>query len=807
MRTWQNFGIADPGESRHVSVRLGKRVVLLAAMGAVLSIAAFVALWLREERVADLQFHVRAKNAAIALQGGIEGDLNQLTALRALFDGGHVSRSQFDVFASELLDEKPAILSVSWIPRVDTAGRAAHEQEAVGEGFADYQIRAVTPKGLVRAPDRAEHLPVYYTSEKAHSRTVLGLDLADGGIRQRALERARDMNRLAASDLLTLQSGEGDRRGFFVALPLYRQGAPRDTAAERRENLIGFVQGVFQTSRMVEKILGEIRIPADLYLYAPDNDIDPVYILPSADIVQPRSMPELVAGRHLASAIKVADTVWTLVAVPVPQPVANHVQAWLVLIAGLLLSAATTSHMWSSTLYATRLERANERISELAAKDPLTCLSNRRAFLERLGERFAVAQKSGSRFSVLYCDLDHFKDINDTLGHSAGDALLRQVAERLTAVVAAKDIVARFGSDEFALLHAPADGAEPADALANRVIAALTAPYSILDNELHITASIGISTFSLALANADSMMMQADLALNHAKELGRNCFYHHTEALDQAVRERVEIAEELRTALRRGELEVHYQPQVELASGRIIGLEALVRWSHPHRGMVPPSVFIPVAEHTGLIVELGRWVFDETCRQVRIWSDAGIAPNTVAVNVSAVQCQYSDLIKDTAESLARWVVQPSAIEIELTESVLMASLLHGDMIERLRQLGLRIAIDDFGTGYSSLSYLTSYPVDRLKVAQELVFKVDAGGRHACVVRAAILLAEELGIELVAEGVETDSQASFLVEAGCLLGQGYLFGRPMSAEQTTEFLRSKFASRMPAPLVESVLVAA
>jgi EAL domain-containing protein (putative c-di-GMP-specific phosphodiesterase class I) len=263
----------------------------------------------------------------------------------------------------------------------------------------------------------------------------------------------------------------------------------------------------------------------------------------------------------------------------------------------------------------------------------------------------------------------------------------------------------------------------------------------------------------------------------------------------------------LRTALRRGELEVHYQPQVELASGRIIGLEALVRWNHPHRGMVPPSVFIPVAENTGLIVELGRWVFDETCRQVRIWSDAGIAPNTVAVNVSAVQCQYSDLIKDTAESLARWGVQPSAMEIELTESVLMASLLHGDMIERLRQLGLRIAIDDFGTGYSSLSYLTSYPVDRLKVAQELVFKVDAGGRHACVVRAAILLAEELGIELVAEGVETDSQASFLVEAGCLLGQGYLFGRPMSAEQTTKFLRSKFASRMPAPLVESVLVAA
>jgi EAL domain-containing protein (putative c-di-GMP-specific phosphodiesterase class I) len=310
------------------------------------------------------------------------------------------------------------------------------------------------------------------------------------------------------------------------------------------------------------------------------------------------------------------------------------------------------------------------------------------------------------------------------------------------------------------------------------------------ESNVHVTASIGIGIWSAAIAGSEALVMQADLALYRAKDDGRNCYRFHVTELDRQVHERVVVAEELRRGIERGELELHYQPLVELRSGRIIGLEALARWNHPERGLIMPSVFIPLAEQSGSIVALGRWVIDEACRQLRLWRDQNILAPLVSVNVSALQLRTGcDLARDVSSSLVRWGIAPTDLEIELTESVLMeAAQRHSKNLEQLRQLGVRIAIDDFGTGYSSFGYLATYPVTRLKIAQELVFPVTTDSRSAAVVRAAIDLGNALGIEVIAEGVETGAHARFLATAGCGQAQGYYFSRPLNAPRATELLR-------------------
>jgi EAL domain-containing protein (putative c-di-GMP-specific phosphodiesterase class I) len=329
------------------------------------------------------------------------------------------------------------------------------------------------------------------------------------------------------------------------------------------------------------------------------------------------------------------------------------------------------------------------------------------------------------------------------------------------------------------------------------------APWTILSSRAAIASGLcrpsafgmyvrrdGRGRYAPDLANADALMVQADIALYRAKEDGRNCCRSHNLELSQQVQERVTVADELRGAVARGELSLHYQPQVELATGRILGLEALLRWHHPTRGLVSPSLFIPIAERSGSILQLGKWAFDEACRQCRIWEDQGIAPEVLAVNFSAVQFRaVAELECGIAESLERWRITPSHIEVELTETVLMkVSEQDDDTLARLRRSGLRIALDDFGTGYSSLSYLTAYTVNRLKIAQQLVLGVTTEPRNATVVRTAIRLASELGIECIAEGVETQAQANFLIAAGCAQAQGFHFSRPVSAARATDLLR-------------------
>jgi diguanylate cyclase (GGDEF)-like protein len=347
-------------------------------------------------------------------------------------------------------------------------------------------------------------------------------------------------------------------------------------------------------------------------------------------------------------------------------------RALIVFASILVVTIIAVIYLFSVGRHSRRLARANQRVSVLAQTDMLTGLANRRAFFEGLGDAVAEARGGGKTFSIFYFDLDHFKDVNDTLGHAVGDELLRQVADRLRATVRRTDLVARFGGDEFAVLEREVFEAEPADALADKIRTALAGAYEINGAVVQATASLGIARYAPDLASADALMVQADMALYQAKEDGRNCCRSYSPELSQQVRERVTIADELRGAVARGEFSLYYQPQVELGTGRIIGLEALLRWHHPTRGVVSPSIFVPIAERSGGILQLGKWAFNEACRQYRSWDDQDLAPEVLAVNFSAVQFKaIPNLESDIAESLERWRVPPSHIEVELTETVLM----------------------------------------------------------------------------------------------------------------------------------------
>jgi diguanylate cyclase (GGDEF)-like protein len=418
-------------------------------------------------------------------------------------------------------------------------------------------------------------------------------------------------------------------------------------------------------------------------------------------------------------------------------------------------------------------------------------LANRGVFVESLRHAISNAKRTGRSFAVIYLDLDHFKDINDTLGHPVGDELLKAVAARLRANTREADTVARFGGDEFAVV-AP-EITEPADVamLAEKLIKALAEPFALLGNDIHTGASIGIDLYGPDALDAETLLSHADVALYRAKAEGRGGYRFFTEAMDSEVRTRVTLGAELREAIDSDQLLLQYQPQVSTESGRINGLEALVRWRHPRRGLVGPEVFVPLAEKIGVVAKLGHWVLWTACRQGKAWLDAGIDPVRIAVNLSALQFKTPQVLeKDIVAALTETGLPPGLLELEITETVLMeTSREHSDILARLRQLGVTIAIDDFGTGYSSLDYLSRFPVDRIKIAQNFVRNLETTPRNAAIVKATIGLARELSITVIAEGVETLKQVELLKGWGCGEAQGFYFAKPLGEAEATAMLRT------------------
>jgi len=445
------------------------------------------------------------------------------------------------------------------------------------------------------------------------------------------------------------------------------------------------------------------------------------------------------------------------------------------------------------------LENANKQLRYLATHDALTGLPNRVLMDDRISQSIGVAHRLEQVFAVLMLDLDRFKMVNDSLGHRAGDELLKEVSLRLKSVVREVDSVTRLGGDEFVVIVAPGSEPNAAHQVAARIIEAMRPPVRIADVEIHTSASVGIAFYPNDGADIETLLARADAAMYSAKERGRNAVQCFMPGMDTATQEKMRLENDMRIALEQNQFELHYQPKVNTATGVMHGAEALLRWHHPVRGAIPPAEFIPIAEESGLIESLGGWVVREACLQARAWQDQGLPPIRVAVNLSPSQFRQGNIVAIIREALQDARLEPQFLEVELTESTVMSDPEESIVIlEELSGMGVLVSVDDFGTGYSSMSYLRRLPIDKLKIDRSFISEVASRSEDALIVRAIVSLAHSLRLKVVAEGVESPEQLEFLKTLGCDQYQGYYYSAALSASQFEELARSR---QRPAPAAD------
>ncbi len=453
----------------------------------------------------------------------------------------------------------------------------------------------------------------------------------------------------------------------------------------------------------------------------------------------------------------------------------------------MIMLQQANAHLVIATIEANKLaeqvQRTKVQLDYLAHHDVLTDLPNRILLQDRLSQAIELARRQGRQLAVMFMDLDQFKHINDSLGHAVGDQLLQSAAQRLVGCVRQSDTVSRQGGDEFVLLLPYIEHAEDAALSAQKMLTALALPHRIDRHDLHISVSIGISIYPDDGRDAETLIKSADTAMYHAKENGRNNYKFFEQDMNARAVQRQSIEASLRRALERQEFLLYYQPKINLHSGTIVGVEALIRWQHPKRGLLLPEQFVPIAEDCGLILPIGRWVLREACRQAQAWRQAGLPPIVVAVNTSALEFRAKDFFENIRATLTDTSLEPHCLELELTESILMRDAESTDsVLHALADLGVKLAIDDFGTGYSSLSYLRKFPIDTLKIDQSFVNQMTTNPDDATIVTAVIGMGKNLKQRVIAEGVETSEQYAFLLAQHCDEGQGYYFGRPVHAEE-------------------------
>jgi diguanylate cyclase (GGDEF)-like protein len=434
------------------------------------------------------------------------------------------------------------------------------------------------------------------------------------------------------------------------------------------------------------------------------------------------------------------------------------------------------------------LQQRQEHLQYLAHYDTLTRLPNRTLFRDRLQQAINLAQRNGQVVAVMFIDLDQFKDINDTLGHAAGDQLLRHVAGRMALVLRDCDTVARWGGDEFTVFIQNVKSAANAAMVAQKLLDLFEIPYNLDEKKIYVTCSVGITLFPEDNDTVDGLLMNADIAMYHAKAEGRNTHRVYNREMNRQTSERVSLQSDLRGALDLNQLSLLYQPKFDAETEKICGFESLIRWQHPHKGMISPARFIPLAEETGLILPITEWVMKTACRQAKKWQDAGFSNFNMAVNLSALSLKRNHAVAMVKEALRESGLPPSSLEIELTESMLIENdKAVGDTLNVFKELGITIAIDDFGTGYSSLSYLHRFPVGVLKIDRSFVWNINRSDNDRAMVAAIIAMAESLNLTVVAEGVETREQLETLRKCRCAVIQGYYFSKPLPEKEAFALL--------------------
>ena len=447
--------------------------------------------------------------------------------------------------------------------------------------------------------------------------------------------------------------------------------------------------------------------------------------------------------------------------------------------------------VWGICRDITQRKVAEEQLYHLAHHDALTGLPNRTLLLDRLTQAKALANRNGQMVAILFLDLDRFKLINDTLGHNVGDQLLQAVSRRLKGCIREIDTLARLGGDEFIITLVNLQEVLDVKNLASKILNSLGKPFQIGEHELFVTTSVGISLFPNDSQQVEGLLKKADIAMYHAKAVGRNNFQFYHQRMDEDAERRLVLANGIRKALEREEFSLHYQPKIDISSGAVTAMEALVRWAHPELGMLPPGEFIPLAEETGLILPLGEWVLRRACAENAEWRRQGLPPFRVAVNISGYQLQQPNLLESIQEILKQAGLSPDALELEITETVVMQNPEFAvGVLKAFRDLGIHISIDDFGTGYSSLAHLKKFSVNTLKIDKSFVRDVELNSADAAIASAIIAMGSSLNLQVIAEGVETEGQYTFLRDKLCHEVQGYLFSKPLPMEEATAFLRAQ-----------------
>ncbi len=771
-------------------IGLYRPAFVAAALGLLFSLAGAAAVARWEDRVNKLEFENAAETESIVMQNGMSEYISRLVALRTLFESTNdeITRSEFETFSARLFERHPGMLRIAWLPRVNRKERAEYEAAAIADGISSYHIKSVQGDKLAVAPESDEYFPVFYSTQPKTS-PVYGMDYESVPERRVALERARDNDQIVAirGPLYALRDA-GRLHDVIVSVPVYAKGTSRDTVADRRRNLAGYVVGVFDLPLLMQAIRvttgANPAVSVNIYPPFTASIVSLGQTMPdfASASTAPQSMRDVARSRHWSGSLKIGDTDWQVRAVPTAGgPLeTSYDRAGAVLIVGMLLTLSLATYLMLASRNSRRLSLANRRVLELAHTDVLTGLPNRAFFLARLDELNNQLKDGGPTFSILMLDLDRFKNVNDSLGHGAGDALLRLVAQRLKSAVRANDVLARLGGDEFAILQ---EGCEDqrvcSTELAGRIAKLVAEPFLLPGHRVEIGTSIGIAIAPDHGRDQEQLLKKADLALYRSKSAGRNCFTIYDEAMSAELEARNTLEGDLRDAIARCHLEVHYQPFVDANTGARRGFEALVRWRHPTRGLIPPDQFIALAEETGLIVPLGEFVLRRACADAAAWpSDL-----MVAVNLSPIQFKEADLFDIICAALRDSGLPPQRLEIEITESVLLERGAENHaFMERLKSIGIELALDDFGTGYSSLSYLTAFPFDKIKIDKSFIRNLTHQPRSSAIISSIVTLARGLDMSVTAEGVETSEEFDRLKALGINFAQGYLFGRPLPIDQ-------------------------
>nr|WP_281364030.1 EAL domain-containing protein [Tepidicella baoligensis] len=772
------------------------------------------------QRVLANQFDQSGQELAQRLQRRLDVQTDSVEAIAKLMElAPHMSQADFESATQPWLHRYPGTQNFGWSPLITRERRLAYEQGAVDPGMPGYAIMGRDWEGRISPAAQADsHLPITWVAPLESNRSVLGLDVSVLPATAAAVRATVENQRPAVTEGIRLVQESGEQRGVVMYLAVFEPRHADDPMHPGARGLKGVVSSVFRMDDVLEAALGRID-PQQiaLCLYDPSARVGNQRLAgpegcenaPSVSLQEQRWIKEWP--------LAIGDREWTLrlQAGPAFWGLAGQNSAWATSITGLIAVAILGAFLIVITglgrrtakLVAERtqeLAHSNAALTQMAHYDALTGLANRPFWTVQAEAALAASRDSGKRVGVIFLDVDRFKHINDSLGHTQGDQLLVTIGARIHECLRSRDVLARIGGDEFVALLPGLRDPEGAATVARKISRVLSVPVMLEGMQIKVTASLGVAIFPEHGETVEELLRHADTAMYAAKAAGRNQWRFFTADMHERVSQRLAMEAGLRLALEPGaeELQLVYQPQVNAATGEVIGLEALLRWNHPTFGPVPPSVFIPIAEDSGIIENLGQWVLREVCRQVQAWQTgpdaAWFRDMSVAVNVSAAEFARPQFLDHLLEVVDDLCMGSMSLELEITESLLVQA--NGEISTRMRTItgmGIGLSLDDFGTGYSSLGYLKRLPLSKLKIDRSFLHGIPGDPENEAIVRATLSMAHDLGLMVVAEGVETAGQRDFLLAHGCAACQGWLYAKALTPAELAAWLRQRQASGPPA----------